>query len=211
MWSPIVTNLVWGTMTGIGALSGRWRSGPLGVATLVVGALATLACVVAAWFGLSWFRAAHDESIRLGIVRDTALQDAQQAAINVNTLDHHRVRSGFELWEQSATGAALEEFRSHRDAYVRTVTDSKTSSTARVGDAAVAELDDRAGTASVLVGVDVTYLPEQREPSCVRQRLVLGMKRTPDGWKVDKIGPVGALEPVPGACSPAESGTAPPK
>lgn len=198
-------------MTSIGALSGLWRSGPLGVATVVVGVLAAVACIVAAGFGLSWYRAAHDESITLGTVRDNALQAAQQAAINVNTLDHHRVGGGFELWEQSATGTALEEFRTHRDVYVRTVTEARTSSTARVRDAAVAELDDRAGTAAVLVGVDVTYTPEQREASCVRQRLLLGMKRTPDGWKVEKIGPVGALEPVPGSCSPAGPGTAPPK
>lgn len=202
-------------MTSIGALSGALlrirRRGPLGVATIVVAALALVAGGMAAWFGLSWFRAAHNDAITLGIVRDAALQDAQQAAINVNTLDHRRVQSGFELWEQSATGAALEEFRTNHDAYVRTVTASKTISTARARDAAVAELDDRAGTALVLVGVDVTYTREQREPSCVRQRLLLNMKRTPDGWKVEKIGPVGVLEPVPGACSPAEPGTAPPK
>ena len=198
-------------MTSIAGLSGIWRGGLLRVATILVAALALVACIVAAWFGLSWFRAAHDELIALGVVRDTALQDAQQAAINVNTLDHRRVQGGFELWEQSATGAALEEFRTNHDAYVRTVTESKTTSTARVRDAAVAELDDRAGTALVLVGVDVTYTPEQREASCVRQRLLLNMKRTPDGWKVEKISPVGALAPVPGACSPAEPGTAPPK
>ncbi|HEX2297651.1 MAG TPA: hypothetical protein VHH34_03885 [Pseudonocardiaceae bacterium] len=198
-------------MTSIGALSGIWRGGPLRVATIVVAALALVACIVAAWFGLSWYRAAHDESIRRGIVRDTALQDAQQAAINVNTLDYRRVQGGLELWERSATGAALEEFRTNRDAYVRTVTEAKTTSTARVRGAAVAELDERAGTALVLVGVDVTYTPEQREASCVRQRLLLNMKQTPDGWKVEKIGPVGALEPVPGACSPGGPGTAPPK
>ncbi len=186
------------------------RGGPLWIATVVVAVLALVACVIAAWFGLSWFRAAHDEDIALGVVRDTALQDAQQAAINVNTLDHRQVQGGFELWEQSATGAALEEFRTNRDAYVRTVTESKTVSTARVRDAAVADLDDRAGTALVLVGVDVTYTPEQREASCVRQRLQLNMNRTPDGWKVEKIAPVGVLDPVPGACPVVGSGATPP-
>lgn len=193
-----------------GALSRIWRGGPLWVATVVVAALAVVACVIAGWFGLSWFQAAHDESIALGVVRDTALQDAQQAAINVNTLDHRQVQGGFELWEQSATGAALEEFRTNREAYVRTVTESKTISTARVRDAAVADLDDRSGTARVLVGVDVTYTPEQREASCVRQRLLLDMKRTPDGWKVEKIAPVGVLDPVPGACPVVGPGAVPP-
>lgn len=198
-------------MTSNGALSAIWRGGPLRTATIVVAALAVAACLVAGWFGVAWLRAAQDDSITLGIARDNVLQDAQQAAINVNTLDHRRVQSSFELWEQSATGAALQEFTSNREAYVRTVTEARTTSTARVREAAVAELDDPAGTALVLIGADVTYTPEQREPSCVRQRLLLDMKRTPDGWKVEKIGPVGLLDPVPGACSAAEPRTAPPK
>ncbi|HEY2763287.1 MAG TPA: hypothetical protein VGJ13_04640 [Pseudonocardiaceae bacterium] len=187
-----------------------WRGGPLQRAALVVAVLALVACLVAAWFGLSWFRAEHDSSIALSMVRDAVLQDAQQDAINLNTLDHRRVQGGLQLWEQSATGAALQEFRTNRDAYVRTVTQSKTTSTARVRDAAVADLDDKAGTALVLVGVDVTYAPEQREASCVRQRLQLDMRRTPDGWKVEHLAPVGRLEPVPGACPAPGSATAPP-
>jgi len=192
-------------MSRIATLSTLWRGGPLRAATMVVAVLALVAWVTAGWFGVSWYRVAHDESITVAMVRDTVLQDAQQAAINVNTLDYRQVQGGFELWEQSATGTALEEFRKNRDAYVRTVTESKTTSTARVGDAAVAELNERAGTARVLVGVDVTYTPEQREPSCVRQRLQLEMKRTPDGWKIEKIAPIGVLEPMPGACPAVET------
>lgn len=192
-------------MTGPGVRSALFGGGPLRVATLVVAALALVACLMAGWFGLSWLRAAYDDDIALGMVRDAALQDAQQAAINLNTLDHRQVQGGLQLWEQSATGAALEEFRTNRDIYVRTVTESKTTSIARVRDAAVAELNDRAGTARVLVGVDVTYLPEQREASCVRQRLRLDMKRTPEGWKVEHIAPVGILDPVPGACPAVEA------
>ncbi|MGH3921979.1 MAG: hypothetical protein ACRDTT_03755, partial [Pseudonocardiaceae bacterium] len=192
-------------MTSVKALSEVWRGGPLRVATMVVAVLALLACGLAGWFGVSWFRAAHDESIALGTVRAAALLDAQQAAINVNTLDHRRVQDGLELWEQSATGAALEEFRTNRDDYVRTVTNSKTTSTARVHNGVVAELNDLAGTARVLVGMDVTYTPEQREASCVRQRLQLEMQRTPHGWKIEKIAPIGVLEPMPGACPTAEA------
>jgi len=197
-------------MSRIATLSTLWRGGPLRAATMVVAVLALVAWVTAGWFGVSWYRVAHDESITVAMVRDTVLQDAQQAAINVNTLDYRQVQGGFELWEQSATGTALEEFRKNRDAYVRTVTESKTTSTARVGDAAVAELNERAGTARVLVGVDVTYTPEQQEASCVRQRLQLQMKRTPDGWKVDQLAPIGPLQPAPGPCPAAGTVDSPP-
>lgn len=180
------------------------RGGPLWIAAAVVAALALVSCLIAGWFGVAWLRAAQDEDIALGMVRDEVLEDAQQAAINLNTLDYRQVRGGFELWEQSATGPALEEFRANRDTYVQTVTEAKTSSTARVRDAAVADLNDRAGTARVLVGVDVTYQPEQGTPSCVRQRLQLHMKHTPEGWKVEQLAPIGGLDPVPGACAAGE-------
>ncbi|MGH3940749.1 MAG: hypothetical protein ACRDTG_19355 [Pseudonocardiaceae bacterium] len=193
-------------MTTAKALAEMWRGGALRVTTRAVAVLALLACGLAGWFGVSWFRAAHDESIALGMVRDTALLDAQQAAINVNTLDHRRVQDGLALWERSATGAALEEFRTNREANVRTLTDSKTSSTARIREGgAVADLNDLAGTARVLVGADVTYTAEQSSSWCVRQRLQMQMKRTPDGWKIEKIAPVGVLEPMPGACPSAEA------
>ncbi len=47
-------------------------------------------------------RAAHDDSVALGTARDAVLQDAQQATVNLNTLDYRRVQDGLTLWDQSA-------------------------------------------------------------------------------------------------------------
>jgi Mce-associated membrane protein len=167
--------------------------------------LAMAALVVAAWFGLSWYRAAHDESLTLGLARDAVLQDAQQATINLYTLDYRRVQDGLTLWEQSATGSVLDELRANRDTYARTITSLKTTTTARALDGAVAEFNDRAGTARVLVGVDVTSQREQGDASCVRRRLQLEMRRDGTAWKVDRLAPVGGANPVPGACSAARA------
>lgn len=57
-------------------------------------------------------------------------------------------------------------------------------------DAAVAELDTRAGIARVLVGVDVQVRPEGEEAVLTRQRLQLEMTRTAEGWKVSTLAPV---------------------
>ena len=175
---------------------------------------AVLAVGAAGWFGMSWYRAAHDELLAGGVARDTVLQDAQQATINLHTLDFRRVQDGLALWEQSATGSLLDEVRANRATYAQAITDSKTTTTARALDGAVAELDERAGTARVLVGVDVTSAREGAESSCVRRRIQLQMRRTDTGragsvWKVDKLAPVGAANPVPGACPSAT--TSPPR
>ncbi len=177
--------------------------------TVAVAVLAVVGFVAAGWFGVSWYRAAHGESLALGMARDAVLQDAQQATINLNTLDYRRVQDGLTLWEQSATGSLLGEVQTNRDTYARAITDSKTATTARTLDGAVAELDERAGTARVLVGVDVTSQREHGDASCVRRRIQLEMRRDGNVWKVDKLAPVGAANPVPGACPAAKP--SPPK
>jgi hypothetical protein len=103
------------------------------------------------------------------------------------------------LWEQSATGSLLDEVRANRATYAQDITDSKTATTARTLDGAVAELDEHVGTARVLVGVDVTAVRDGGQPSCVRRRIQLEMRRS-GAWKAEKLAPVGAANPVPGAC-----------
>jgi Mce-associated membrane protein len=200
--------------------SQRWVTG-------IVVASTALAVGVAGWFGLSWYQAAHDGSLAAGTARDTVLQDAQQATINLNTLDYRRVQDGLALWEQSATGSLLDEVRANRATYAQVITESRTATTAGALDGAVAELDERAGTARVLVGVDVTTVHDGGQASCVRRRIQLEMRRSsgagvpqnpgagaPLGagtvWKVDKLAPVGAANPVPGACPSVKSSPPPP-
>jgi Mce-associated membrane protein len=84
----------------------------------------------------------------------------------------------------------LEEFRQNRTEYAKAVSDSKRATVATIADAAVGELDERAGTARVLVGVDVQVTPEGQQPTLTRQRLQMEMTRTDTGWKVSRLNPV---------------------
>jgi Mce-associated membrane protein len=186
-------------MTSTAAIR-HFLGGPLRTATLAVAVLAVLAFIVAGWFGVAWYRAAHDDSLSRGVARDAVLQDAQQTVTNLNTVDHRRVQEGLTLWEQSAAGWLLGEVRTNRDNYARAITDSKTTTTARVIDGAVAALDEDSGTARVLVGVDVTSQFDGGGPSCVRRRIQLDMRRDGDAWKIDKLVPVGDAFPLTGAC-----------
>lgn len=153
-------------------------------------ALVAVAAVAAIVLGVLWVLAVSASSLTLARDRDAVLVDARQAAINLNTLDYREVQRGLDLWEQSSTGPVLQEFQQNRDAYAKAVTDAKRATQATVPDAAVAELDDRAGLARVLVAVDVTVTPEGQAPVVTRQRLQLEMTRTPNGWKVSGISPV---------------------
>jgi Mce-associated membrane protein len=181
------------------------QGGPLRVVILAVAALVVIAFVAAGWFGLSWYTAAHDKSLAVGLDRDAALRDAQQAALTLNTLDYRHVQDGLTLWEQSATGPLLTQLRANHDSYARAITDSATVSNGNVIDAAVASLDERAGTAQVLVGLDVTSQVDKGDPGCVHRRVHLDMARTGHGWKVSNLTPVGETYSEPGPCPPAAS------
>ncbi len=166
-----------------------------GLSPAVVRAIAlvsVLAVAAAVWFGISWFRAANDDSLALANARDVVLLDAQQAAINLNTLDYQRVEEGLDLWEQSSTGEVKAALQSSRSQYVQVIKEAKRKTVAKAVDAAVVELDQRAGTARVLVGIDVTVTPDKGDSTLTRMRLQLAMSRTDQGWKVASIGPVGS-------------------
>jgi Mce-associated membrane protein len=168
------------------------RRATASVPVRVLAALTALAAVAAVFLGVRWGFALTDDGLALAGAREAVLTDAKQAAINLNTLDHTNVDAGLDLWEQSSTGAVLEEFRANREQYAQFVAESQRTTEASVTDAAVAQLDDRAGTATVLVGLDVVVRPPDAEPVVTRQRLELEMARTGHGWKVSGLDPVRA-------------------
>jgi len=153
---------------------------------------AAVALVAALVFGVLWLTTLTSGDRKLAEERDDALVAARQAAISLNTLDFHDVDGGLDRWEQTSTGAVLEEFRTNRAQYAQFVGESKRTTTAAVSDAAVSELNEQAGIARVLVAVDVQVTPEGQAPITTRQRLQLEMTRTDEGWKVSRLAPVRA-------------------
>jgi Mce-associated membrane protein len=150
-------------------------------------ALVALAAVAALFFGGAWLLALNDDGLELAAEREAVLVDARQIAINLNTLDYRNVGPGLDEWERSSTGTLLDEFRANRAEYEQVVAQTKRATAATVMDAAVSELDVRAGTAHVLAAVDVEVRPEGQAPTMTRQRLELEMTRTDQGWKASRL------------------------
>jgi Mce-associated membrane protein len=166
------------------------RRGPAVTPVRALAVLVALAAVAALFLGGRWVLTLGDDGLELAGQREAVLVDARQAAINLNTLDYRNVAPGLDLWEQTSTGTLLDEFRANRAEYEQVVTQSRRATVATVPDAAVAELDVRAGTARVLVAVDVEVRPEGQDPVVTRQRLELEMTRTDQGWKASRVAPV---------------------
>ncbi len=64
----------------------------------------------------------------------------------------------------------------------------KTITTAKILDAAVTQLDTAAGTASVMVAVDVTVTPSKGSPFTERESEIGQLTRTASGWKLSALG-----------------------
>ena len=168
-----------------------WASEPL-VATAVV--LAALAALFAAWSGWSWYRASTAGPPPGVQLRDQVLQAGEQAVQNFNTLDYRKVAAGLALWEQSSTGPLHTEISTGRAQFERQIKQTKTITTARILDGALTALNPRAGTASIIVAVQITVTPASGPPVTKQSRLAGTLTKTSSGWKLSQLGqvPVGA-------------------
>jgi len=151
-------------------------------------ALVVAAAACAGWFGWSWYSAAHSPALADARARDIVLADAQQEVLNFNTLDYHQASAGLTLWLDSSTGALHSQLSADLQSEVKLVQGKKTITTAKILDAAVTQLDTTAGTASVMVAVDVTVTPAQGSPFSERESEIGQLTRTASGWKLSALG-----------------------
>ena len=156
--------------------------------------MALVAAVCAAYFGWSWYSAAHDESLRYSQARDEALRAGEQAIQNLNTLDYRNLDEGLKIWQDSSTSELYREIVQGRSQFEQAVRKAQTITSAKVLDAAVTELDRHAGKASVIVALQVTVTPPKGEPAIRKTRLVGQLTRTSTGWKLSALAqaPVGS-------------------
>jgi Mce-associated membrane protein len=161
---------------------------PNGKRTLAL-ALAVVAAVCAAWFGWSWYGAAHDESLHYSSARDEALRAGEQAIQNLNTLDYRSLDEGLKVWQDSSTSQLYQQIVQGRQGFEQAVRKAQTITSAKVLDAAVTELDQHAGKASVIVALQVTVTPPKGEPTVKKTRLMGQLTRTSTGWKLSALAP----------------------
>ncbi|EQD82414.1 hypothetical protein N599_30770 [Saccharopolyspora erythraea D] len=180
-----------------GAVTGMRRRHRIG-ASLGVGVNAFTAAVALFVFAVcltgataaSWWSAEHDEEVLRGAARQEALLAGEQVVAAFNTLDYRRVDEGFDRWLALSTGPLHEELsRQRRDGRERLVATAAVTE-ARVLDAAVTELDERAGTATVIASVEVVVTRDGAPPEPKHDRIQAGLTRTESGWKVSWIGQV---------------------
>ncbi|WP_279579721.1 hypothetical protein [Fodinicola feengrottensis] len=150
-------------------LANRLLVNPVLVAAI---ALVVIAVAAAGWCGWSYQQAAHDESLRYSQLRDEVRQAGEQAVQNLNTLDYRNAAAGLAVWAQSTTGDLHQQLTDNRPQVTAQLQKAQTVTTARVLEAALTTLDDRAGTATVIVAlkITVTRRPARRSTRATASR-----------------------------------------
>jgi len=157
----------------------------IGVAALVV------AVAFAGWAGFSWWRAADDDALRYAQARDDVLAAGRSHVTLLTTLDYHDIDGGIRSWLAVSTGPLREQLTRTEESTKQTLREAGTVATGRVLDAAVSELDERAGTAKLLVSVEIATQQQGSAAASKRNRFVVGMSRLDGEWKLS------ALDQVP--------------
>jgi Mce-associated membrane protein len=178
------------------------KSRPVLVALSIVAVVALAACV---WFGIGW-KSAWDEKA-IADTRDSALNDARQAAINLSTVDSADMDGSLDLMLTSVTG---DQMTSYLEETKKAVTDEQRNSgrkiTAEVLDATITELnvDDRTATAIAIVANNTSWPDGFTERTRSVMRMYL--EEVDGTWKVNNLLPVGDRVPLNPVDAPADPG-----
>lgn len=165
--------------------SRRLSRDPLVRFALTVTLIAALVC---GWFAWSYRSASNDESLAYSKERDKVLSAAGQAIVNLNTLDYRNVDAGLKVWQDSSTAQLYDDIVQGRSRLTSDIEKAKTTSTAKILESALTELDTRAGKAAVIAAVRITITRADGKPMSNLRRFAGQLTRTSSGWKLSALG-----------------------
>jgi len=181
-------------------------------ATALVIVLMVGAVVAAGWFGVGWARAAFVEKPKAD-ARESALSDARQAAINLNSFDAANLDQSFANIESSITGGLVDDLNATKDQLAQQTKQTGARSTAEVLGATLTSLNTDDGNADALVVLATTTTWPDQSSRKVRVTMRLTMDEGDDGvWRASKsvnLGNAAVLDQSP-AASPAPAPPADP-
>lgn len=186
------------------------NSKPLVAATVAVTVVLVGALVVAVWFGVGWARAAFVEKPRAD-ARESALADARQAAINLNSFDAADLDRSFADIQSSITGDLTEDLDATRDQLTQQTQQTGARSTAEVLGATLTSLNSDDGSADALVVLATTTTWPDQSSRKVRVTMRLTMTEGDDGvWRASKSVNLGNATVLDQTAAPADPNAAPP-
>ncbi|MBB4684942.1 hypothetical protein [Amycolatopsis jiangsuensis] len=160
--------------------------------TRLLWVLSVVGVLAAAWFGWSWWQAAHDDGFARGRDRDAVLAAAGTELVTLNTVDYHSGAADVDRWIAATTGQYGKDLAGDRQLQIQRATSTKTVSTASLVQAAVTDLDPAAGTARLIAVLDVRVSTGGGAATAKQARLSVDFAREGEAWKVGGVQAVGS-------------------
>ncbi|WP_280382139.1 hypothetical protein [Nocardia wallacei] len=193
------------------------------VVTAVAAVWLVVAVVATAWFGIGWARAAWFTDGPRADARDTALDAARQAAINLSSMNPDNVDGSIDLMKSSMTGDMLTQLDQNRDRIKQAAENSKTKIEAKVVGASLSSLNSERDKATAIVVLQLTQTAPNVPVQSFRATWTLDMAEAGDTWKTEQANSLGQMvplnapdlagapgQPAPGADPAPPAGDAPP-
>lgn len=118
---------------------------------------------------------------------DEALAVARETAVNVNSYDYRKIDSQIKLVSGELTGSILDDFRRQQAGIKSAFTRSKATSVAAVLDSATVPTPGLNNEATVMVALQVGYMPQGSPAIPQTELLRLHLVRNSGVWLVDTI------------------------
>ncbi|MCK8680635.1 hypothetical protein [Streptomyces lichenis] len=154
-----------------------------------------VALAVCGFSGWRLHQALTDPGTAAARARDSALADGRSRIARLNSADPARGGADLDAWLDATTGPLHHEYRRLRDQRAAAPAESGTATTARVTDAALTSLDERAGTARMIATLRIEAAARGGERTADRGRFEAVLARTGDGWKLTSLSAVPVSRP----------------
>ncbi|GAB2645770.1 hypothetical protein [Nocardia goodfellowii] len=162
------------------------KTAPLVATALAAGALA-VALVAALWFGTGWLQAAFFTDGPRAAARDSALDAARQAALNMTTMRLDDIPGSLALARSSMTGAILVSAEQNVAQSEQLARRTGVEMTSKVLGSALTSLNTERDKAAALIVLQVTETKPGNEVSNYRYTWNLEMTKDKEIWKAEQV------------------------
>ncbi|MGW0245691.1 hypothetical protein ACWDYH_03530 [Nocardia goodfellowii] len=162
------------------------KTAPLVATALAAGALA-VALVAALWFGTGWLQAAFFTDGPRAAARDSALDAARQAALNMTTMRLDDIPGSLALARSSMTGAILVSAEQNVAQSEQLARRTGVEMTSKVLGSALTSLNTERDKAAALIVLQVTETKPGNEVSNYRYTWNLEMTKDNEVWKAEQV------------------------
>ena len=177
--------------SGTGKKARRGAPKWVAVASVVILVIGVAAAV---WQAIGYFQDRSDKNA--AALRDEVIDVASQVVVNSLSLSADTIDEDQERLRADSTGEFLRQQDEYAAEIKETVTDQGATTSAQVSNAALSEINDDAGTATVLLVYTAQSERKELPPVSGRQAARVELVREGDDWKVADMVPIGAQVPV---------------